>query len=89
MYFVDFENSNGADVYFARVDYFFFEMVVLLSMFVGNVEVVVGFVGEYMVNVICCVIVIGFVVEIFFDVIVVGLEATDSILGCMEFVDVG
>ena len=88
-YSVDPENPNGADVYPARVDYSLFETAVSLSTPAGNVEVVVGLVGEHMVNAICCATAIGLAAEIPLDVIAAGLEATESIPGRMELVDAG
>ena len=56
-------------------------MAVSLSTPAGNVEVVVGLVGEHMVNAICCATAIGLAAEIPLDVIAAGLEATDSFQG--------
>jgi len=88
-YTTDLDNRVGADVFPARVDYSLFETAISLSTPAGNVEVVVGLVGEHMVGPICCAAAIGLAAEIPLDVIAAGLEAIEVIPGRMELIDEG
>jgi len=81
--------NTKADVYPARVDLSLFETAISLSTPAGNVEVVVGLVGEHMVGAICCATAIGLAAEIPLDVIAAGLEAIEVVPGRMELVDAG
>ena len=81
--------NTAADVYPARVDFSLFETAISLSTPAGNVEVVLGLVGEHMIGPICCATAIGLAAEISLDVIAAGLEACEVIPGRMELVDMG
>lgn len=81
--------NTGADVYPARVDFSLFETAISLSTPAGNVEVVLGLVGEHMIGPICCATAIGLAAEISLDVIAAGLEACEVIPGRMELIDAG
>jgi len=82
-------DNQGADVYPARVDFSLFETAISLSTPAGNVEVVVGLVGEHMVGPICCAVAVGLAAEIPLDVIAAGLEAVEVVPGRMELIDEG
>jgi len=82
-------DNQGADVYPARIDFSLFETAISLSTPAGNVEVVVGLVGEHMVGPICCAVAVGLAAEIPLDVIAAGLEAVEVVPGRMELIDEG